>query len=290
MHRPRQIVFLFLACAMLFSAAAVSQDAQKDLKVDVGLVLVNASVTDDDNNFVTDLKPEDFRIWEDKVEQSIEYFSIEESPVSLGIIFDVSHSMEPKIDLAREAAVAFLQTGTSEDEYFLVEFSSRANIAQDFTRDVTRLRDRLSFAPAQGNTAMYDAVYLGLNKVKSGDNPRKALLLITDGEDNHSRYSKSDILEVARESDVQIYTIDLGFAAVGELSEITGGTSYRGSVKDLDEICRKISRELRSQYVLGYASTNTSHDGAWRKLQLKTVESRQSSRLHVRTRRGYYAH
>jgi Ca-activated chloride channel family protein len=273
---------------VLIAVSAGAQDRATKLKVDIDLVLVSATVTDSDNQLVTDLKPENFRIWEDKVEQSIRYFSTEEAPLSLGIIFDVSNSMEKKIDLAREAAATFLQTGSVEDEYFLVEFNSRARVAEDFTTDISRLRDRLTFTPAEGTTAMYDAVYLGLNKVKSGQNPRKALLLITDGEDNHSRYSRRDIRELAKESDVQIYIIDLGRVMIDELAEITGGRSFRGSVRDLEDICQKISLELRSQYVLGYASSNSSKDGKWRKIDVKMTPPTGLSRLHVRTRSGYY--
>lgn len=271
--------------AILFSAAGL---AQKPIKVDVDLVMVNVTVTDPDNQLVTDLKPENFQIWDDKVEQDIKYFSTEDAPMSLGIVFDVSHSMEKKIALAREAAATFLQMGAPEDEYFLVEFSSRAEISEDFTTDITRLRDALAFKPAKGTTALYDAVYLGLSKVKEGQNPKKALLLITDGEDNHSRYSRSDIREFVRESDVQIFIIDLGRALVGDLAEMTGGHSYRGSVDDLSDICQKIALEIKSQYLLGYASTNTKKDGKWRKIRVKVNSPVGLSRLNARAKDGYY--
>src|SRR5205807_9964857 len=142
-----------------------------------------------------------------------------------------------------------LETGTPEDEYFLVEFSTRAKLTEDFTTDVSRLRNHLSFAPPQGYTAMYDAIYLGLSKVRKGQNPKKALLLITDGEDNHSRYSRGDIREFIREADAQIYVIDLGRALLGDLADMTGGHSYHASVNDLEETCEKIALELKSQYV-----------------------------------------
>jgi Ca-activated chloride channel family protein len=197
--------------------------------------------------------------------------------------------MEKKIDFAREAAVTFLERGTPDDEYFLVEFSSRAEVSQGFTSDINRLRDRLAFKPALGTTALYDAVYLGLSKVKSGQNPRKALLLITDGEDNHSRYSRGDIREFIRESDAQIYVIDLGRALVGDLAEMTGGRSYRGSVDDLPDICEKIAMELKSQYVIGYESTNKRTDGQWRKVRLRVNPPEGMGRLNVRSKEGYYA-
>src|SRR6516162_644314 len=181
-HRRKSLA---LAVVLLLTAG-LAHATQKALKVDVDLVMVNVTVTDSDGRPVTDLKPESFQVFEDKIEQKIRYFSSEAAPVSLGIIFDISHSMEKKLSFAKDAAVKFLETGTPDDEYFLVEFASRAKIAEGFTSDITRLRDKLSLVPAQGNTALYDAVYLGLSQLKSAQNPRKALLLITDGEDNHS--------------------------------------------------------------------------------------------------------
>ena len=183
--------------------------AQKALKVDVDLVMVNVTVSDPDNKLVTDLKLENFQLFEDKIEQEIKYFSSEAAPLSLGIVFDVSRSMENKIDLARDAAARFLETGTPDDQYFLVEFANHAQLAEDFTTDISRLRDRIAFTPTKGATALYDAVYLGLSKVKAGQNPKKALLLITDGEDNHSRYSRGDIREFVRESDVGLVVIEI---------------------------------------------------------------------------------
>jgi Ca-activated chloride channel family protein len=270
-------------------AAGLAHAAQKALKVDVDLVMVNVAVTDSDGRPVTDLKAESFQLFEDKIEQKVRYFSSEGAPVSLGIIFDISHSMEKKLSFAKDAAVKFLETGSPDDEYFLVEFSSRAKIAQGFTSDITRLRDKLSLVPAQGNTALYDAVYLGLAQLKKGQNPKKALLLITDGEDNHSRYSRGDIREFVREADAQIYVIDLGRALVGELAEMTGGHSYRASVADLADICEKIALELKSQYVIGYESTNTSKDGKFRKVRVRVTPPEGMLKMSVRTRDGYYA-
>jgi len=214
-------VCILIALPVLMAAYAVqsqkSQDAAAEkakaspqnptLKVDVDLVLVNATVTDPQNRYVTGLEKEHFQIWEDKLEQKIEYFSAEDVPISLGVIFDVSGSMKDKISTARDAAVTFLKTGNPDDEYFLVEFASRPEVAEDFTTDVSRLQNRLIFTPAKGMTAMYDSVYLGLEKLREGSNPKKALLLITDGEDNRSRYTFSNVREFVKEQDVQIYAI-----------------------------------------------------------------------------------
>src|SRR5262245_61602999 len=285
----RKAVFPLLVIVILAVAAAVfARQQQRPLKVDVDMVMINASVTTADNKLVTNLKASDFQVFEDRIEQSIRYFSTEEQPLSLGIVFDISHSMQNKIELAREAAQTFLQTGGTEDEYFLVEFSNHAQLTQDFTSDITRLRNHLAFSPPSGSTALYDAVYLGLSKVRKGSNPKKALLLITDGEDNHSRYSRGDIHEIARESDAQIYSIDLGRALIGELSDITGGHSFRGGVSDLPDICAKIAEELKSQYVIGYTSTNSVKDGKYRKVRLKVNSPAGMPKLHLRAKDGYY--
>jgi len=284
---PRCSIFIFVA--MLSIGGGVFHAAQKALKVDVDLVMVNIAVTDSDNRSVTDLKAENFHIFEDKVEQQIRYFASEAAPMSLGIVLDISHSMERKLDFAKDAAVKFLEKGTPDDEYFLVEFSTRAKLAEGFTTDIRRLRDRLSLTPAEGATALYDAVYLGLSKLKSGQHPKKALLLITDGEDNHSRYSRGDIREVVRESDAQIYVIDLGRALIGDLAEMTGGHSYRTNVNDLEETCEKIALELKNQYVIGYESTNRNKDGKFRKVRVRVTPPAAMTKLNVHTRDGYFS-
>jgi len=272
----------------VFLSASLAYAAQKSLKIDVDLVMVNVTVRDADSRPVTSLKAQDFQIFEDRIEQKIRYFSSEVTPISLGLVFDMSRSMEKKLAFARDAALKFLETGTPDDEYFLVEFSNRAHLAEGFTSDISRLRDKLTLVPAQGNTALYDAVYLGLAQLKSGQNPRKALLLITDGEDNHSRYSRRDIREFVREADAQIYVIDMGRALVGELADMTGGHSYHASINNLEETCEKIALELKSQYVIGFESTNTSKDGKFRKLRVKVNPPEGMSKLSVRARDGYY--
>ena len=278
-----------LAFAVVLLVAALAQAAQKALKIDVDLVMVSVAVSDSDGRPVTDLKEQSFQLFEDKIEQKIRYFSSEAAPISIGIILDISHSMQKKLSFAKDAALKFLETGTPDDEYFLVEFSNRAKIAQGFTSDITRLRDKLSLVPAQGNTALYDAVYLGLAQLKKGQNPKKALLLITDGEDNHSRYSRRDIREFVREADAQIYVIDMGRALVGELADMTGGHSYRASVADLEDTCEKIALELKSQYVIGYESTNGNKDGKFRKVRVKVTPPEGMLKVNARTREGYYA-
>ena len=273
------------------------------LKIDVDLVLVTTTVTDSLGRYVSGLESSHFQIWEDKVEQKIEYFSAEDVPVSVGVIFDVSGSMKDKISTAREAASTFWKSGNPEDEYFLEVFANRPELASDFTTDITKLQSKLIMMPAKGMTAMYDSVYLGLEKLKEATNPKKALLLITDGEDNRSRYTFQNVKEFVKEQDVQIYGIGIvdewnsqlsagrtGRAMVEELADLTGGGAFfPNSVFELEDICTKIAVELKNQYVIGYHSTNEAKDGKWRKLRLKVNPPKGIQRLNVRSKQGYYA-
>jgi Ca-activated chloride channel homolog len=299
--------------ALLVARAGRAQTAQSNsadkpekptsLKVDVDLVLVTATVTDGLNRYVSGLDTSHFQLWEDKVEQKIEYFSAEDVPISVGIILDVSGSMKDKMRTATQAASTFLKTGNPEDEYFIVQFANRPEVAADFTTDITKLQSKLIMAPAKGMTAMYDSVYLGLEKLKEGTNTKKAILLITDGEDNRSRYTFQNVKEFVKEQDVQIYGIGIvddwnsqlgagktGRAMIEELSELTGGTAFfPDSVFELEDICSKIAVELKNQYVIGYHSTNEAKDGKWRKLRLKVNPPKGIQRLNVRAKQGYYA-
>jgi Ca-activated chloride channel family protein len=284
-------------------ASSGDKTQNQTLKVDVDLVQVNATVTDSLNRYVSGLGQEHFQIWEDKLEQKIEYFSAEDVAVSIGMIFDVSGSMKDKISTARDAAVTFLKTGNPEDEYFLVEFANRPEVASGFTTDVSKLQNKIIFAPAKGMTAMYDAVYVGLEKLKEGNNPKKALLLITDGEDNRSRYTFQNVKDFVKEQDVQIYAIGItdewnsqlgagrtGRAMVEELADLTGGRAFfPDSVYELEDICTKIAIELKNQYIIGYHSTNAAKDGKWRKLRVKVNPPKGIQHLNVRAKAGYFA-
>ena len=296
------VLFAFMSAVAILAQKPSSTAKTQTLKVDVDLVLVNATVSDSQGRMVTDLGREHFQLWEDKVEQRIEYFSAQDIPLSIGLIFDATGSMKDKISTARDAATTFLKTGNPEDDYFLVTFSQRAQLAQDFTSDITRLQDRLLFTPAKGLTPLFDAVYLGLDTMKSASNKRRALLLITDGEDNHSRYSFADIREFAKERDVQIFAIGIvnpsgelsmgktGRAIIEDLVNITGGRAFfPDSVYELEDICTKIAVELKNQYVLGYHSTNEAKDGKWRKIRLKVNPPKGIANLSVRGKSGYYA-
>jgi Ca-activated chloride channel family protein len=296
-----------LAGASLSQTPQTTPSAEKQtsqtLQIAVDQVLVNATVTDSLNRIVSGLEAEHFQIWEDKIEQKIESFSAEDVPISIGLILDVSGSMKDKLATATQAAQTFLKSGNPEDEYFLTVFANRPEVAADFTTDITKLQSRLIVTAAKGMTAMYDSVYLGLEKLKEGSNPKKALLLITDGEDNRSRYTFNNVKEFVKEQDVQIYGIGIvddwnsqlgagktGRAMVEELTELTGGRAFfPDSVYELEDICMKIAVELKNQYVIGYQSTNEAKDGKWRKLRLKVNPPKGIQRLNVRAKQGYYA-
>src|SRR5438552_1822111 len=297
---------LMIAVILLVGAIGYAQSTQKSvphqsIKVALDVVLVPVTVTDSQNRPVEGLHVENFHIWEDKVEEKIQYFSSEDTPVSLGLVFDTSGSMSSTLNAARSAATTFLKTGNPEDEYFLVEFKDQPWIAQNFTSDVGRLQSGLIFEGAKGFTAFLDALYLALDTVKFGHNPRKALLMITDGLDNHSRYTLDDVKEMLKESDVQLYAIGIGYTPslkprstgrvlLEELAELTGGRAvFPNSIDELQEICSQFSLELKSQYVLGYVTSNTSTDGKWRKLRVKVNPPAGMSHLNVRARAGYYA-
>ena len=297
---------LAIAVILLFGSIGSAQSTQKSaphqsIKVALDVVLVPVTVTDSQNRPVEGLHAENFHIWEDKVDQKIQYFSSEDTPVSLGLVFDTSGSMSSTLHVARSAASTFLKTGNPDDEYFLVEFNDRPQIAQNFTTDVGRLQRHLISRGAQGFTAFLDAVYLALENVRLGNYPRKALLMITDGEDNHSRYTLDDVKGMLKESDVQLYAIGPVYAPylkprragrelLEELAEATGGRAvFPDSIDDLEQICAQISLELKSQYVLGYVPSNTAADGKWRKLRVKVNPPSGMSHLNVRARAGYYA-
>ena len=303
------IFCLLLVCRFFAQDSPTPPDRQApanstpSVKVDVDLVLVNATVTDPSNRLVTGLEKDHFKIFEDKVEQRISQFSTEDMPVSIGLLFDVSSSMGEKIGRAKDAAIAFLKTTNPEDEFFLLTFADQPKVLEEFTSDFSEIQNRLAFAHAKGSTTLYDAVYLGLEKMKHGHNPKKAILLITDGEDTRSRYSLVNVRNAVKESDTQIYAIGIvdsyysaysqgrtGRAVLEEMTEVTGGKAYfPNSVYELEDICVKIALELKNQYVLGYSSTNPAKDGRWRKIKVKLNAPKGLPSLSVRSKTGYYA-
>jgi len=279
----------------LLCSRRVSKSQDQTLKVDVNLVLVNATVSDLNGRLVAGLDRSNFRLTENGVEQKIEYFNVEDLPLSVGLVFDATGSMADKLSSAREAATAFLKTSNPHDEYFLIEFSDRPGLIEDFTTDVARLQKRLFSTSPRGLTPLFDAVQMGLEKIKGARNTKKALLVITDGEDNNSRSTFSDIRESTRHQDVLIYAIGLvqsvkGQSTIGDLVETTGGRAFfPNAASQLQDICTRIAIELKNQYLLGYRSTNQTKDGTWREIHLEVEPPKGLPPLKVRAKTGYYA-
>jgi len=272
---------------------------------DVDLALVNVTVTDPYNRLVTGLDTDNFRVFEDNIEQEVVTFSAEDVPISIGVIFDYSGSMSNKVGKAREAAVQFFKTANPQDEFFLVSFNERAELTSSFTNSVEDLQSRMMLTAPKGRTALLDAIYLGLSQMRGAHNAKRALLILSDGGDNHSRYNESDIKRLVREADTQLYAIGIfdplgyrnrtpeelgGPSLLGEVTEMTGGRVF--AVEKLDElpdIATKIGMELRNQYVLGYRPSNKAHDARWRKLKIKLRAPKGLPPLSVYSKTGYYA-
>jgi Ca-activated chloride channel homolog len=279
--------------------------AGEGIKVDVNLALVNVTVTDPLNRLVTGLEKENFRVFEDGTEQEVVTMSSEDVPISIGLIFDMSGSMSDKVDKARQAAVQFMRTANPLDQFFLVSFNDRAELTSGFTTSVEELQNRMMFTASRGRTALLDAVYLGLSQMRGARNAKRALLIISDGGDNHSRYSENDVRNFLKEADCQLYAIgiydDIGIRSrsseelngpslLSEMTEMTGGRTFPvGNIGELPDIAAKIGMELRNQYVLGYKPSNAKHDGTWRKIKVKLRPPRGLPPLTVYAKTGYYA-
>lgn len=274
------------------------------IRTEVTLALVNVTVTDPLGRLVTGLEKENFRVYEDGIEQEIVSLSNEDVPVSIGLIFDMSGSMSDKAEKARQAAVQFLQTANPRDEFFLVSFGDRAELTRSFTTNIEDLQNGMLFTTSRGRTALFDAIYLGLSQMRGARNSKRALLIISDGGDNHSRYTESDIRNFVKEADCQLYSIGLfdandrgrsleelyGPTLLSEITELTGGRVFPAtSLNDLPDIAAKIGLELRNQYVMGYKPGNVRHNGAWRKIKVKLVPPKGLPPLNIYAKTGYFA-
>jgi Ca-activated chloride channel family protein len=268
----------------------------------VDLVLVPVTVTDPMNRLVTGLDKDNFQVFEGKEQQDLRHFSSEDAPISLGVIFDMSGSMSSKIERAREAVMQFFKTANPQDEFFLIAFADRPEEVSDFTQSVEDLQGKLVFTVPKGRTALLDAIYLGISKMRQAKYPKKALLVISDGGDNHSRYTEGEIKSLVKEADVMIYSIGiydhyfqteeerLGPALLSDISELSGGRSFTiDNPNDLADVATKIGIELRNQYVLGYRPKNPGHDGKWHKIKVKLLPPKGLPPLHVYAKTGYYA-
>lgn len=276
-----------------------------DLRVDVPLVLIPAHVTTALGVSVTNLKAQNFHLFEDGVEQQITHFSSEDAPASVGVLLDTSGSMGDKIRKSAKAAAAFFKTANNEDEFFLIEFNDRPKLTAPFTRDSNEILKRIAHARTMGRTSLLDAIRLALDEMKDAQNARKAVLVLSDGGDNRSRYTESEIRSAMREADVQVYALGIfdpddrpkrtpeernGPRLLADLAEQSGGRHYRvRSLDDLPGLCERIGMELRDQYVLGYYSTNPVEDGKYRHVKVVVTPPEQMPALRARHREGYYA-
>ena len=274
----------------------------RPLKVDVDLVLVPVTITDPMNRLVTGLERENFQLFEGNAAQEIRTFSAEDAPVSLGVIFDSSGSMSSKMERAKEAVVEFFKTANPQDEFFMITFSDEPEEVTDFTSSVDEIQSKLLYTMPRKRTALLDAIYMGVSKMRQAKYAKKALLIISDGGDNHSRYTEGEIKALVKEADVLIYAIGiydhyfptqeerLGPALLSEITELTGGRAFTiDNPNDLADVATKIGIELRNQYVLGYHPSKVVRDGKWRKIKVKLMPPKGLPPLRVYARMGYYA-
>jgi Ca-activated chloride channel homolog len=274
----------------------------RPLKVDVNLVLVPVTVTDPMNRLVTGLDKENFELTEGNAPQEIRTFSSEDAPVSLGVIFDSSGSMSTKMERAKDAVIEFFKTANPQDEFFMITFSDEPEEVSDFTSSVDEIQNKLLFAVPRRRTALLDAIYMGVTKMRQAKYAKKALLIISDGGDNHSRYTENEIRSLVKEADVMIYAIGiydhyastieerLGPQLLSDITELTGGRAFTiDNPNDLGDVATKIGVELRNQYVLGYRPSKLVRDGKWRKIKVKLLPPKGLPPLRVYARTGYYA-
>jgi len=281
------------------------QQIRLGVHADVDLALVNVSVTDAHDRPVTSLERDSFRIFEDNIEQEVVNLSSEDVPVSIGVIFDLSGSMANKFSYAKKAAVEFFKTLNPDDEGFLIGFSAHADLLSPFRNNIEELQNRLLTVSPSGSTALLDALYLGISEMRNARNAKRALLIISDGGDNHSRYSEDEIKRQVREADIQLYAIGTfesgyhrrtltelnGPSLLSQLTELTGGRVFTvRNPNELPEIATNIGTELHSQYILGYQPSNKTRDARWRKIAVKVHSLNGPQHLSVHAKKGYYAH
>jgi VWFA-related protein len=318
MSRLIALSLLVICCSILVLAQTpqqtqpgeVQKQGNKDyvISVDTTLIQVPVSVHDKDGRPINNLTREQFQVFEDKVQQQIKLFAHEDVPISLGLVIDNSGSMRNKRERVNSAALTFVRESNPEDESFIVNFDDSAYLEQDFTSSIGDLMDALDNLDTRGETALYDAVYLSVEKVvKEGKRDTKALLLVTDGEDNSSKYKYEEALNKLKESKVTLYAIGLleendqrgglfkqspskkAKEALIQLSEATGGVAYfPKSVDEVEELCKQIAHDLRNRYTIGYTPTNLKLDGSFRKVDV-TINVPKTAKVTFHHKPGYYA-
>jgi Ca-activated chloride channel family protein len=300
------LVFGLLAAATAtLSSAQNINDRDYNLTVDVELVQLPVSVLDKHGLPVRGLQQEHFTIYEDKVQQDITLFKQEDIPLSIGLVIDASGSMTDKLERLQTSAMTFVRESNPDDETSIVSFADEVNLVQDFTRNQRKLSRALAGITPSGNTSLYDAVFLAAEHLNAQSfHEKKVLLVVSDGEDNKSKYKLKEVLSAIQESKIILYTVGLlspnpvfytyttdgGKKALKKLAEATGGASFfPKNVNQVEEICKKIARDLREQYTIGYKPSNDKLDGTWRKVQVRVNPPKTVSNIKVRSKQGYYA-
>jgi Ca-activated chloride channel homolog len=271
--------------------------------VNTDLISFNVTVTDTYGRFVSGLSKKAFAVYDDKEAEDITFFSDDDAPLSIGIVFDLTGSMSgDKVQRAKNALSHFFETSLDKDEYFLITLQSgRAFLTMDRTRDSKAILEKLTFVQTKGNTAFYDGVYLAADKVQRGTYPKRAVLVISDGQDNNSRYTFNDLRKMLKESDVAIYSIGIeesgngslaleGSGILDEISGVSGGKAFfPRSNAEMDDIFEQIALELRHQYSIGYKPREFKPDGRWHHIKVKVIPPRGLPHLFVRSKEGYFA-
>jgi Ca-activated chloride channel family protein len=284
-------------------AATNSGKQGAGIKVDVNLVVLHTSVLDDRGRFADGLKQDNFRVFEDKVEQKLSVFKREDVPVSMGLVIDNSGSMREKRPRVNEAALTLVQASNPRDEAFVVNFNDDfyLDLDKDFTSSIPELKEALERIDSRGSTALRDAIIGSLDHLKKGTKDKKVLLVVTDGEDNASHNSLERTLREIQKTDTVIYTIGLlssegkkeakrAKKVLQEIAAASGGVAYfPESVDDVHSICEQVAHDIRNQYILAYYPTNARRDGSFRAVNVDVIPPRGRGKLTARTRNGYYA-
>ena len=278
----------------------------RPLRADVDLVLVPVGVRDASNHPVLDLNASNFSVYENDEPQNVRVFWKEDAPISVGLILDFSKSMSNKLDMEQAAVTEFFKNANPQDDYFVIAISDRPQLIADSTESLDELQKKMGLAEPAGNTSLLDAIYVGIVKMRSARYRRRALLIISDGGDNHSYYNAKQTKKLAQEADVGLYSIGIfdnmpvpGFKTIEEklgkrlltgITELTGGYTITADNRDkVPQIAADISRQLREQYVLAYRSKHPQHDGKWRKIKVQVIAASNASTLHVDHKKGYIA-
>ena len=300
----------FTSSSISESENQISQNNKPiQFRTQVNQVVVYASIYDNENQLVSDLSRDDFIVSEDNVEQELSYFGQDDVPSTLGMVIDSSGSMRNKYELVNEASLLFLTMNNPLNELFLVSFKNEVTLENNFTRDVEDIKYSLSNIIISGGTALYDAIYLAVDRASAGSELKKTIIVFTDGEDRDSFYPYEELLEKIRESDVQIYMVafldfDLsnqgGFFGIfktdqekvkdkiNTISEYTGGKAFfPEQINQLNKVFQSIAHEIRHQYRLAYISQNTTSNNKWRKINV-VLKNTQKKGFKVRSRKGYY--